>query len=163
MLSIGNIARRDPNYRSRNKCKVVTDLSAKTTMINGKQETIYHDRKQAPYFQDLTLDPNLNKAAQFQAEHMARTKYVGHDGPAKFKGTPMKSLDDRLKHFKTGPTEGEGAGAGRVFDYPAGWAKSDTHFRPWFNVNARVTKVGLGAAKGSDNKWYFVVVSNKVN
>ncbi len=37
--------------------------------------------------------------------------------------------------------------------------KSDTHFRPWFNIGANVREIGYGAAQGRDGTWYFFAVA----
>jgi uncharacterized protein YkwD len=161
MLAIGNLARRDPDYRKKHGEKVATDLSGATVVYQGQTNQIIKHRPTPPYFNDLVLNDALNKAAQFHAEYQAFTRRDGHDGPETYNGAPMKEFWQRAQHFgyKFG-FEGEGAGKlPRPTDYPENWLRSDTHFRPWFNVNADVVEVGLGIARGADGFWYGCVIS----
>jgi len=168
MLAIGNMGRRDPDYRKKHGEKVATDLSGQTVTLppdppNHPQAEvlkIYKKRPTPPYFDDLVLNDALNKAAQFQAEYQASTGKVGHDGPTDHNGVNLKDFWDRARHFGYSlNTEGEGCGQGTPTDFPEGWMKSNTHYRPWFNIGADVREVGLGIARGADGSWYTCVVS----
>ena len=83
---------------------------------------------------------------------------------ANYNGINLSTFDLRLKHFAPNVgTAGEGAGGpASAFDYPESWMKSETHYRPWFNIGADVRTVGLGAAKGRDGKWYFCMIGGTV-
>ncbi|SMO68803.1 hypothetical protein SAMN06265173_1104 [Thalassovita litoralis] len=160
--ALGNLGRRDPNYRKNNK--YASDLSGPTvTSVNGP-EKIYHDNPTPLYFNDLVLHPKLNEACQFMAEYYARTngntnmpKGRKHDAPGvKWQGAKMDGLGDRLKHFAPGVgSAGEGlAGAGAADSAPTTWMTSETHYRPWFSIDYHVKSMGIGAAK-TDRGWYF--------
>jgi hypothetical protein len=147
-LAVGNLGRRDPDFRKNNGSTVATDLSGASVTINGKQETIVKNQQTPPYFEDLVLNETLNKAAQFQAEYQAAVK-PGHDGPDNFNGKSIKTLDDRLKYFGgyTGGLEGEGCGGGfSPTADPEDLMKGDTHCRPWFNIGHDVRAMGVGIA-----------------
>jgi hypothetical protein len=161
MLAIGNLGRRDPDYRKKHgKKKVATDLSGATVLIDGKAEKIFKHRQAPPYFNDLVLNDDLNKAAQFQAEYQASINTLTHTGPETYKGAPMTQFWERTKYFGyTSPMEGEGCGEGGPADCPECWMDGYTHFRPWFNVGSDVREVGLGIAKGVDGNWYATVIS----
>lgn len=50
---------------------------------------------------------------------------------------------------------GEGLGGGGPADaFPEGWMRSETHYRPWFNIDFKTVSMGLGAAK-TKNGWFF--------
>lgn len=151
MLEIANLGRRDPDYRKKlTDKKYAKDLGAEYAQTDQGREKIYHHSKTPPYFKDLALDYRLNDAAQLQAEWAAQRNYMGHDGPPNYNGTNMKDLGDRQKFFA--PSYGSIVEAGGWEDAPEGWMKSDTHYRPWFNVYHDVKYVGFGAAVGGDGK-----------
>jgi hypothetical protein len=156
MVQIGNVARRDPEYRKRNGKRYAADLSGATALTDGGQEKIFKNRPAPPYFEDLVVDELLNRACQFHAEYMAANKRLTHDGPSNHQGVDMSGYWMRAAHFGyKRANAGEGAGQGGVDDYPEGWMLSETHYRPWFNIGADVRTVGLGAAKASNGDWYF--------
>ncbi|HEX8200977.1 MAG TPA: CAP domain-containing protein, partial [Isosphaeraceae bacterium] len=168
MLAIGNMGRRDPDYRKKHGETVATDLSGQTVLLpadppnhpNGEEPRIFQHHQTPPYFDDLVLNDALNQAAQFQAEYQASTGKPGHDGPENYNGVNLTFFGDRARFFGyTFNLEGEGAGQGTPTDFPEGWMKSNTHYRPWFNVGADVREVGLGIARGEDESWYTCVVS----
>src|SRR5690349_10346791 len=64
-LAVGNLGRRDPDFRKKNGSKTATDLSGETVPLDGKEVPIVKIQ------QDLVLNETLNKAAQFQAEYCA--------------------------------------------------------------------------------------------
>jgi len=169
MLAVGNLGRRDPNYRKRHGEKVATDLSGAEALFPrdpaagrtaDKREKIFKHNDAPPYFKDLVFNDALNKAAQFHAEYQASTDTVGHTGPDTYKGAPVKESWQRAESFGYKfLTEGEAAGESRdPTDFPEGWMKSDTHFRPWFNVGTDVREMGLGIARSRTGKWYTCAV-----
>ena len=101
--------------------------------------------------------------AQFQAEYQAYRNAIGHDGPSRYfdpvsgKTVNMYDMSDRAKFFGVESVV-EAAGQGSPGDFPHGWMKSETHFRPWFNVDGCYPEIGYGAAKSSSGSWYFVAV-----
>lgn len=162
MLAIGNLARRDPNYRKDHRCEFALDLSRETTRTDRGMEKVFKHNDSPPFFKDLVLNQKLSKAAQFHAEYMASIQKVTHDGPADYMGHEMRGYDQRLAFFEYSfPTEGEGAGAGGPSEFPTSWMSSDSHFRPWFNVGMDVKEVGLGVAQGADGTWYFCAIGGE--
>jgi len=110
VLLIGNLARRDPNYRKTHQYwgdngtkegglvspKDATDLSG-TEVIDFNEETKKNERlklhkqhQSPPYFDDLVLNAKLNEAAQFHAEYQATTAQAGHYGPQEYLGNSPK-------------------------------------------------------------------------
>lgn len=164
MLDIGNLGRRDPNFRTKHGEKVAIDLSGDSTKnINNDRVKIYKNHSSPPYFVDLVLNQKLCKAAQFQAEYQALTKKMGHLGPANYQGVDMRDFNDRVRHYGYPlMTAGEAAGGWDATAYPRKWMVSDTHFAPWFNVDADVREMGLGAAKANDGTWYFAAIGGAV-
>jgi hypothetical protein len=170
-LAVGNLGRRDPDYRKKHGEKAATDLSGATAVtpkdpVKGPTEdlteTIYKNQETPPYFKDLVFNDELNKAAQFQAEYLASTSTFGHDGPDSFDGDSMKTPGDRIKHFRyTGVPGGEiTGGSPDPTLYPEEWMRSDTHFRGWFNIGVELREIGFGIAKGEDGWWRICVVGN---
>jgi hypothetical protein len=169
-LAVGNLGRRDPDYRKKHGEKLATDLSGATVFIpkdpaNGRPEDetskIFKNQETPPYFKDVVFNDALNKAAQFQAEYMASIGNFSHDGPDSFQGDSMKGPGDRVKHF--GYTGGGGEITAVSTDpsaFPETWMQSDTHFRGWFNIGSELREIGFGIAKGKDGKWYACVVGN---
>jgi hypothetical protein len=147
-LAVGNLGRRDPDFRKNNGSTVATDLSGASVSIDGKDETIVKNQATPPYFKDLVLNDILNQAAQFQAEYQAAVK-PGHYGPDDYKGVSMKTVGERLNYFKypAARTEGEACGGGfSPTADPEDLMKTDTHFRPWFNIGHDVREMGVGIA-----------------
>lgn len=156
MLAIGNQGRRDPDYRKKAGTKVSKDLSGATTLTEFGPQKVNKNRPNPPYFLDLKLNARLNDLCQFQAEYVASTKRLSHDGPANYNGHDMRKLGTRAAHFKVGAPVQEGLAAGPSPDLePTGWMQSDTHYRPWFNIDHEVRQMGLGAAQADDGTWYF--------
>jgi hypothetical protein len=156
MLAIGNIGRSDPDYRRKHGETVAVDLSGDRT---AEGETIYKQNSTAPYFSTLVLNEKLCNAAQLQAEYQALTEAAGHVGPTDFRGANLVQLQSRINHFGyTHVTAGEAAGGWDATAFPHAWMRSDTHFRPWFNVGGAVREFGLGAAKGANGTWYFAAI-----
>ena len=162
MLALGNIGRRDPQFRKANKW--ANNLSGDTATGPKGPEKIFKNNPNPPYFNDLVLHPKLNEAAQYMAEYYAKTNGNArqpdgrkHDAPeAVWQGAKMDTLGDRLNHFAKGVgSSGEGlAGAGPANDAPEGWMHTETHYRPWFNIGHDTKSMGLGAA-WTANGWYF--------
>ena len=135
LLAIANGGRANPNYRREAGSKTALDLPTG--------------------LKPLTLSDILNKAAQNQAEYCARVKEATHDQD----NPKYADLGARLKVFGFDRAGAEAAGAGPLQDYPTGWMKSETHYRPWWNLDGQVvTEVGFGVAKGNDGNWYLVAV-----
>jgi hypothetical protein len=157
MLRIGNMARRDSEYRTKHGEKEATDFSNPTVTIGGKESKIYKNQETPPYFNDLVLNDNLNRAAQFQAEYLAskNSQSRQHYGPENYQGKSMLELGDRLKFFDyTYGVEGEGvASLWSATGSPETFMQGDTHFRPWFNIGADVVEIGLGVAQGAPGGW----------
>jgi hypothetical protein len=162
MLKLGNLGRNNPDYRKGNQ--YASDFRGENAVTNKGREKIYKNNPAPPYFKELTLDPKLNEACQFQAEYQATIGRSTHDGPTNYNGVNLSTFSLRLKHFAPNVgTAGEGAGGpASAFDYPESWMKSETHYRPWFSIGADVRTVGLGAAKGRDGKWYFCMIGGTV-
>lgn len=159
MLAYGNSARLNPEFRKKTGSKYAVDLSGDDVDVYGRKERVFKDMPYPPYFNELTLNAQLTEAAQLQAEWMAKNKFVGHSGPTNLNGRNLfAGLGDRIRYFGfNGALEGEGTTAGGIGQAPWGWMQSDTHFRPWFNIGARVPSMGLGAAQDSDGKWYGLI------
>ena len=154
MLDYGNAGRRDPDFRKNNGAKVATDLSGLTTQtdLRGPTENVFKQNPAPPYFAPHVLNDQLNKMAQFQAEYNASIRRVSHDGPQSYfdkesnKNVNMSDMEQRAVFFKVENTV-EAAGGGRLGDSPHNWMKSDTHFRPWFNIDGCYPEIGYGAAR----------------
>lgn len=167
ILAWGNLGRRDPAFRKDNKW--ANDFSGSTVQTGpNKLETLYKTNQQPPYFNDLVLHPQLNEACQFMAEYYAKTNGNAQmpDGAPKhnapgvtYQGADMSTVDARRDHFAPGVgTSGEGLGGGGPADaFPESWMRSETHYRPWFNIDFDNKSVGLGAAKTS-NGWFFCML-----
>lgn len=135
MLTVANAGRANPGYRR--------EMGSKTALNLPKN------------LKPLELDEKLNEAAQHQAEYCAKVKEPTHDQD----DPKYATLGDRLKLFTGSEIAGaEAAGAGGLQDYPTGWMKSETHYRPFWNLEGPITHVGFGIAKGSDGNWYVVAV-----
>lgn len=139
MLAIANAGRANPNYRREAGSKVDLDLRSGLT--------------------PLVLKDILNDAAQNQAEYCAQAQKVTHEQDnAQFRKDPRyATFGTRAQAFGI-KNPAEAAGAGSLQDYPTGWMKSDTHYRPWWDLQGVTTGVGFGVAKGSDGMWYSVAV-----
>ncbi|MCW5842218.1 MAG: PD40 domain-containing protein [Caldilinea sp.] len=174
MLAYGNLGRRDPDFRKNNGSACALDLSADTVLTDKdghapysctEGEKVFRQSETPPFFADHVLNAALNEAAQFQAEYQASIRRTGHDGPASYsdpktgKSGNLAGLGDRVAFFGAPANVVEAAGCCSPGDFPHGWMASDSHFRPWFNVDGCYPEFGYGAAKGSDGKWYFAAVA----
>jgi uncharacterized protein YkwD len=134
MLDVANDGRANTNYRQSNK--TARSLRAGLT--------------------PLQLNEKLNAAAQNQSDYMARTRTVTHDQNVAQFSTLGKRMD---KFYGPNPGHAEAAGAGSLQEYPTAWMKSETHYRPWWDLDGKTTThLGYGISKGSDGKWYMVAV-----
>ncbi|MCC7494639.1 MAG: CAP domain-containing protein [Fimbriimonadaceae bacterium] len=135
MLTIANAARADRNYRRAAGCQAALDLPANLP--------------------PLTLSAKLNRAAQIQAQHCAAVKEATHDHP----DPELADVGQRLKSVGVEKTCYEAAGSGPLSDSPAVWMRSETHYRPWWNLDDEVvTEIGFGLARADDGSWYFIAV-----
>ena len=134
-LAIANAGRANTNYRKEAKCKTALNLPAN--------------------LKPLVLNDKLNKAAQIQAEECAKVKEATHDhGDA-----DLADMGKRLKSVGFNEVAYEAAGGGPLQDCPTTWMKSETHYRPWWNLDEQVvTQVGFGAARADNGTWYYVAV-----
>ncbi|MBX7223394.1 MAG: CAP domain-containing protein [Blastocatellia bacterium] len=135
LLAVANDGRANPEFRRQHKCQKALDLPTG--------------------LKPLALDDKLNQAAQNQAEYCAKVKQATHDQD----NPKLATLGDRMKAF--GHHEGgfEAAGSGSLQAYPTGWMKSETHYRPWWDLDGQsVTLIGFGVAKGDDGNWYLIAV-----
>ena len=136
LLTIANAGRANTNYRR--------EAGAKTALVLQAGLT------------PLMLDDKLNQAAQIQAEYCARIKEATHDNA----DPDQADMGIRLKHVGYEGQAAEAAGQGALLNAcPECWMKSETHYRPWWNLdNQIVTKIGYGVAKADNGTWYFVAV-----
>lgn len=136
LLTVTNSIRANPEYRKQNNCQLFRDLPSG--------------------LKPLRYDAALIKAAQNQAEYCARVQETTHDQEDPI----MADLGKRLAFFKAKNLPAyEAAGAGSLADCPIVWTKSETHFRPWWDLDGQaVTTLGFGFSKASDGTWYFVAV-----
>jgi len=134
-LVIANAARQNPNYRRENKCTKILDLPGG--------------------LKPLVLDDALTSAAQDQADYCAKVKQATHS-----QADPDKAnVGLRVKAAGREGTVYEAAGGGSLADCPKLWMTSNTHYRPWWNLEGQaVTMVGFGVRKADDGTWYFVAV-----
>lgn len=136
----------------------------------------------APYLDPVQLDSGLNEMAQFMAEYNATLGRPGHDGPAKWNGVSMVTLSERAAYFKVSQSPWEAGGYSvNSAHSPVDWLQSNTHFRPFLNMQGnpgseqervsqkyewtvyKTTKVGFGAAKSPSGEWSFIAVGDWVN
>jgi len=170
VLTIGNAARRDPNYRRDNGMKTATDLSGEKTLTKNGWEKVYKNRPNPPYFDDVAFYKELNEACQYWAEYQAKIQQAGHKAPGlTYKGDDMSNEAARFKHFSGfAASVAEGAGGpGEADSCPEGWLHTETHYRPWFNVGGETTAMGFGFAQSpKDGKWYsckIAMLNDKAN
>lgn len=135
MLEVANAGRANPDYRRQMGSKVALDLPTGLP--------------------PLVLDEKYNNAAQNQADYCAEVKQATHDQT----NPKYATLGLRFKEFGIQNGSAEAAGGGSLQNYPTAWMKSDTHYRPWWNLDNQVTTVvGFGIAKGDNGNWYSVAV-----
>ena len=132
MLIIANGGRSNPNYRKENGCK--QDLNLPSGL--------------AP----LMLADDLNQAAQEQANYQASINKVTHDH------ANYKDYGDRITKNGIDKTTAEACAGGELQDTPTNWMTSETHYRPFWNLEGPLTHVGFGLAKGSDGTWYTTAI-----
>jgi uncharacterized protein YkwD len=142
MLTIMNEARKNPNYRKQQGCKTALILPSN--------------------LKPMFVDDRLNKLAQQQADYQASIKTVTHANN-NFKSSPGESAKDYgyNKRITQYPNSGPEACAGtkELADIPIMWMKSETHYRPTWNLDGdKSTGVGFGIAKGTDGYWYATAV-----
>lgn len=77
LLRMSNLARQDPDYRTKHGEKLATNLSGDKT---AEGEIIYKSSQTPPYFVDLVINDKLNQAAQLQAEYLASSNNKGGTG-----------------------------------------------------------------------------------
>lgn len=135
-LAIVNTGRANPNYRKEAGAKKNLDLQSG--------------------LKPLVLNEFYNKAAQLQAEYCARVQQATHDNT----DAGMATVESRLKSVGYDKGAYEAAGQGGLLNQcPTCWMKSETHHRPWWNIEGQVvTEVGFGVAKAANGNWYFVAV-----
>lgn len=165
MLAYSNAGRNDPHFRLENGSLTATDLSLDEVVDkNGTRLKVYHDNEAPPYFNDQYLTAELNNAAQLQAEWDAHdSDHPPHTGPASYTDADgntvnLYSLNDRAAYFDA-PNIVEGLLPGPPGSAPFIWMKGDTHFKPFFNVEAFYPALGYGAAQGKDGTWHFAFVA----
>uniref|UniRef100_UPI00359407AE CAP domain-containing protein n=1 Tax=Persicitalea sp. TaxID=3100273 RepID=UPI00359407AE len=147
MLEIVNLARKDPDYRSKNKfASNLRDDIAQTT--SSQRQKIYHNSPTSSLFDDLQLDDKLNDLAQIQAEWAAKNNYMGHNGPPNYNGVTMVDFGQRTQYFTPGYISAGEAGGWATS--PEDWMQGETHFRPWFSIGHDVDFIGFGVAIGGD-------------
>lgn len=132
MLIITNAGRSNPNFRKENGCK--QDLNLPSGL--------------AP----LMLADDLNSAAQEQANYQASINKVTHDH------SDYKDYGDRITKNGIDKTTAEACAGGELQDTPSNWMTSETHYRPFWNLEGPLTHVGFGLAKGSDGTWYTTAI-----
>ncbi|MBS1514790.1 MAG: CAP domain-containing protein [Bacteroidetes bacterium] len=132
MLIIANEGRANQNYRRERGCK--QDLNLPTGL--------------APFM----LADDLNQAAQEQAEYQAKINKVTHDHAS------YKDYGERMEKNGIMGTSYEACANGELFDTPDNWMSSETHYKPFWNIETPVTHIGFGLAKGSDGMWYTTAV-----
>ncbi len=143
MLTIMNEARRNPNYRKLQKCKTALNLPSN--------------------LKPMFMDDKLNMLAQQQADYQASINKVTHAN-RNFKLSPGEDATNyygyraRITQYpKAGPEAC--AGNMELAATPIEWMKSETHYRPTWNLDGDNSKgVGFGFAKGSDGFWYTTAV-----
>lgn len=173
MLAYGNAGRRDADFRKYNEAKTATDLSGETvdayaddSKTRTHKEKVFRQSETPPYFNDHVLNDKLNQAAQFQAEYQASRNQMGHDGPRSFtdpntgKSGDLSTLGKRAEFFGVASVV-EAAGGGAPGNAPHSWMASDTHFRPWFNVDGCYPEIGYGAAVAANGTWYYAAVPER--
>ncbi|GAB3987589.1 hypothetical protein GCM10028807_08220 [Spirosoma daeguense] len=141
MLAIMNEARSNPNYRKQQGCKTALNLPS-----NLK-----------PFF----MDDRLTKTAQEQADYQSSIKEVTHDNRNYRAVNRDGGYGERIsKYLKNFSVPEACAGSTELADYPIGWMKSETHYRPTWNLDGdKSTAVGFGFAKNPQNNyWYFTAV-----
>ncbi len=138
MLAINNEARLNPNYRVAQRCTTALQLPSN--------------------LEPLIINEDLNKLAQEQAVYQASIGDVTHDN------ANYRDFGARVdRYLKNHPKPEACAGSVNLGDYPIGWMKSETHYRPTWNLNGDntptypINAVGYGVAKNGE-QWYFTAI-----
>ncbi len=134
MLAINNEARSNPNYRKAQGSQTALQLPSNLEPLKLKEE--------------------LNKMAQEQADYQASIGVVTHDNKN------YRSSDDRTNRYLKDHVKLEVCGGStKLEDGPIGWMKSETHYRPTWNLDpgAPVNAVGYGIAKNGVY-WYTTAI-----
>ncbi len=136
MLKLNNEARANPDYRKK----------------SGSTQDLNLPSNLSP----LVLDDAANKAAQEQADYQARINTMTHDN--------RNYSDFSARLAASGATGGlEACGvSSNLQDFPIGWMKSDTHYRPTWNIVDPVNRVGYGVARRGD-RWYATAIWRQVD
>lgn len=168
MLRYGNLERAAEKFRQDSDARYAKSLysgnigtTIKTVAVAGKEEPVFVQP-------DLTLSAANSEVAQWFAEYLAAGNLpLSHDGPAQWRKSAtetvaMTSPGDRAVAFKIDPANlAEVAGQAGVGDCPYCWMAGDTHFRWWYGVDGTYADLGLGAAQGSNGKWYFIGLARR--
>lgn len=93
----------------------------------------------------LTIDPDLQKAAQEQALAMARANRMTHE----VNGGLRSRLDGRLDHTRA--VENISAGYHTLAEAFSGWRDSPPHNKNMLNANMR--RMGIATAYAPDSKY----------
>jgi len=133
MLQINNEARTNPEYRK--KMGSTADLDLPKDL------------------EKLVLDEAANKAAQVQADYQASTDAMSHDN------RNYRDYDDRMLKLNVPGALEACAFSSSLSDMPIGWMKGETHYRPTWNIDIPVHRVGYGVAKSArSGRWYFTAI-----
>jgi hypothetical protein len=142
MLNLMNEARKNPEYRKKQGSKTALTLPSSLT--------------------PFVLDDRLNYLAQQQSDYQANLRRVTHAN-RNFRKEATEPVDYHgiSARFAQVPQSGPEAcgGSSKLQEFPIGWMKSETHYRPTWNLDGdKSTAVGFGMAKGSDGFWYATAV-----
>ncbi len=133
MLQINNEARTNPEYRKKMGSTEALDLPKD--------------------LEKLVLDDAANKAAQVQADYQASTDAMSHDN------RNYRDYDDRMLKLNVPGALEACAFSSSLSDLPIGWMKGETHYRPTWNIDIPVHRVGYGVAKSArSGRWYFTAI-----
>lgn len=168
LLMVANEGRRDPLFRKKRKSEFFFDLSGERAIPKHPLDPrdaprIIKHSATPPYFPDLRLNQSLNAAAQFQAEFMASSRKMKHDGPANFNGNDMSNQYKRRSYFGYKYRVNENVA---YFDQPVKalegmMAANSDHFRMFFNADFDTKEIGFGAAKAKNGEWYYCVLGGE--
>lgn len=156
MLLIINEGRANPNYRKEKGCKTALNLPSN--------------------LEPLRLSDANNNFAQTQANYMARIKTVTHantDFGDDLNNNQMSRA--RCTAFNLYGSEAcSGPSGDNLGEEPGGWMKSETHYRPTWNLDGtdeskagypnngyKYNSVGFGMAR-NDGRWYVVGFWNRL-
>jgi len=132
MLQINNEARTNPEYRKKMGSKTALDLPKD--------------------LEKLVLDDAANKAAQVQADYQASNNTMTHAN------SNYRDSDDRMTKCNVPGALEACAYSSSIKDLPIVWMKGETHYRPTWNIDIPVHRVGYGVAKSSNGTWHFTAI-----